>query len=492
MGFKKLLTALSTYNDFGEQPMERVGILVVSYGSREAAMVDAFMRSQEYKVELYIADRQRNPFNISRAKKHAVIPDLNVEAIYRFAEKNRDEIDFGIVGPEKPIIEGVRDLIESNLNIPMICPTKEYALERSKVLQRLLFQEVVPEVNPRFKVFNPKDYGSLDDVKRDLFKWLDELENRVAVKPDAPAAGKGVGVWGDHFNTREEILEHFLANFTVGPVIVEEKIEGEESSFQAFCDGKHIVPLPETRDYKRAFDGDRGPNTGGMGTYKDRGNILPFMRSEDWEEEKRIIERIFNKLKGGSFNPNLRGIPFYEAFIHTGKGPMILENNSRPGDPEIIPILSLLKDDFVDVCFRMIEGTLTRVNVDEKAAVVVYKVPPKYGGYIDAFPHMVNRDEIGTPVILDEAERLSAKYGDNIRIYPGSMEVRDDGKVYALSSRAVCAVGIGNDIQSAREIAIEGVKAIKGGALWYRMDIASKEHIEKSIRHMESLRKRLW
>ncbi|MEM1552217.1 MAG: hypothetical protein QXH03_06080, partial [Candidatus Bathyarchaeia archaeon] len=117
--------------------MERVGILLVSYGSREAAMVDAFLRSREYRVDLYIADRQRNPFNLKRAREHVVIPDLNIEAIYKFAEKYRDEIDFGIVGPEKPIIEGIRDLIEERLNIPMICPTKEYALEKSKVLQRL-------------------------------------------------------------------------------------------------------------------------------------------------------------------------------------------------------------------------------------------------------------------------------------------------------------------------------------------------------------------
>ena len=471
--------------------MEHVGILVVSYGSRAAAMIDAFMRSLEYEVDLYVADKQRNPFNVKRAKEHVVIPDLNIETIYKFAEKNKDNIDFGIVGPEKPIINGIRDLIEKELGIPMICPTKEYALEKSKVAQRLLFQEVVPEVNPRFKIFDPKDYKNLNDVKRDLYEWLDELENKVAVKPDAPAAGKGVGVWGDHFNTREEIFEHFLANFKEGPVIVEEKIEGEESSFQAFCDGKHLVPLPETRDYKRAFDGDKGPNTGGMGTYKNRGNILPFMRKEDWEKEKRIVERIFEKLKDGGSNPNLRGIPFYEAFIHTSKGPMILENNSRPGDPEIIAILPLLKDDFVDICFRMIEGTLTSIRIDEKASVVIYKAPPKYGGYINTFPNLVNKREIGTPVILEEAEKLSAKYGENIKVYSGSMELREDGKTYALSSRTVCTVGIGNDIQTAREIAVEGIRAIKGGALWNRTDIASKEHIERSIRHIEMLRKNL-
>ena len=466
---------------------ERIGILVVSYGSRAAAMVDAFYRSENYKVELYIADRQRNPFNIKRAKEFTVVPDLNVGDICKFAKKHQDKIDFGIVGPEKPIINGVRDLIEGETDIPMICPTKRYALEGSKVAQRLLFQEVIPEVNPKFKVFNPKEYKSLDEVKRDLYRWLDELDNRVAVKPDAPAAGKGVGVWGDHFTTREQLLEHFLANYKAGPVIVEEKLEGEESSFQAFCDGKHLIPLPETRDYKRAFDGDAGPNTGGMGSYKDVGEYLPFMTEADWRKEEEIIERLFRKLRGDGSNPELRGIPFYEAFIHTAKGPMILENNSRPGDPEIQNILPILKDDFVDVCYKMIEGTLTRVEVEKKATVVTYKVPPNYGGYIDTFPDRVRREEIGTPVDLTEAEKLSSKYGDNIRIYPGSMELRDD-KTYPLRSRTVCVVGVAEDIQSAREISLEGIRAIKGGALWYRRDIASREHIARSIEHMKRLR----
>jgi len=469
--------------------VEHVGILIVSYGSREAAMVDAFCRSREYFVDLYIADKQRNPFNARRAREHVVIPSLNVGEIYKFAKKYCDKIDFGIVGPEKPVIDGLRDLTEEETGIPLICPTKKYAIEGSKVAQRQLFREVVPEVNPRFRVFDPKDYENLSEVKKALYEWLDELDNRVAVKPDAPAAGKGVGVWGDHFNTREQLFEHFLANLKEGPVIVEEKIEGEESSFQAFCDGKHMVPLPETRDYKRAFDGDKGPNTGGMGSYKDKGDYLPFMGQTDWEKEKGIVERIFNKLKGGQNNPGLRGIPFYEAFIHTRKGPMILENNSRPGDPEIINILPILKDDFVDICFKMIEGSLARVNIEKKATVVTYKVPPNYGGCVDVFPERFNLSEVGTPVILDDAERLASTYGDNIRVYPGSMELRDDDKTYALKSRAVGMVGIGDDIQSAREISLEGIAAVTGGSLWNRTDIASKEHIEKSIRHMAQLRR---
>ena len=469
--------------------VERVGILVVSYGSRAAAMIEAFSKSREYEVELYVADKQRNPFNLRMAKEHVVIPSLDVKEIFKFAKRHKEKLDFGIVGPEKPIIAGVRDLIEGELGVPMVCPTRKYAIEGSKVAQRLLFERVAPEVNPRFRVFDPKDYSGLEDVKRDLYRWLDELENKVAVKPDAPAAGKGVGVWGDHFRSREELLDHFMANFKAGPVIVEEKLEGEESSFQAFCDGKHIVPLPETRDYKRAFDGDLGPNTGGMGSYKDEGDILPFMSREDREKEERIVKRIFAELRGDGYNPELRGIPFYEAFIHTAEGPMILENNSRPGDPEIQNILPVLKDDFVEVCLRMIEGTLTRVEVEKKATVVTYKVPPNYGGYAEVFPERVRREEVGTPVILTEAENLRAKYGDAIRIYPGSMELRD-GETYALRSRTVCVVGVAETIEDARKISLEGIEAIKGGALWYRTDIASREHIEQSIRHMEKLRKK--
>ena len=255
--------------------MEKVGVLVVSYGARAVAMVDALTRSRNYEVEIYVADKQRNPFNLKKAVKHVVVSDLNVEEICKFAEENKDRIDFGLVGPEKPIINGLRNLVEERTGIPMICPTKEYAIEASKVQQRLLFQEIVPEVNPRFKIFNPKDYRTTGEVKKAVYSWLDELENMAVVKPDKPAAGKGVGVWGDHFQTREQLFEHFLTNFQYGAVIIEEKIEGEESSFQAFCDGKHLVPLPETRDYKRAFDNDKGPNTGGMGSYKDVGDVLP-------------------------------------------------------------------------------------------------------------------------------------------------------------------------------------------------------------------------
>ncbi len=467
--------------------MEKVGILVVSYGSREAAMVDAFARSSKYRVELYVADKQQNPFNVQKAAKHVVVPDLNIEEICKFAEENKSRIDFGIVGPEKPIIEGIRDLIEKETSIPMVCPTKQYAIEESKVQQRLLFDEIAPEVNPRFRVFNPKNHKNISKVKKAVYDWLDELDNKAVVKPDKPTAGKGVGVWGDHFKSRKQLFEHFLSNYQYGPVIVEEKIGGEESSFQAFCDGKHFVPLPDTRDYKRAFDNDKGPNTGGMGSYKGVGDVLPFLTESDRAKEIRVIESIFRKWKGKE-DTALRGTPLYVAFMHTGRGLKILENNSRPGDPEIMNILPILKDDFVDVCFKMIEGTLDKIELTKAATVVTYKVPPSYGGYDETFPASVDKNEIGRPVDLSKAYELRKRFGNDIRIYPGAMEQRNN-KVYALKSRAICAIGIGDTIEAARQISLEGLEAIKGGALWNRTDVASETNIKKSKGHLRKLRR---
>jgi phosphoribosylamine--glycine ligase len=468
--------------------MEKVGILVVCYGARETAMVDAFARSPNYNVKLYIADKQLNPFNVEKALEHIVIPDLDIEKICKFAEAHKDHIDFAMVGPEKPIIEGIRDLLEKQTGIPVICPKKEFAIEASKVEQRLLFQEIVPEANPRFRVFSPENYRNTDDVKKDVYEWLDELDNQAVVKPDKPTAGKGVGVWGDHFSTREQLFEHFMSNFQYGTVIIEEKIDGEESSFQGFCDGKHLQPLPDTRDHKRAFDDDKGPNTGGMGSYKNKIDQLPFMMKSDRENELAIAKRIFKEWTAKMPDPSaVRGVPLYLAFMHTRNGPKILEDNSRPGDPEIINILPVLKSDFVDICFGMVKGSLKRVEVEKVATVLTYKVPPTYGGYANVFPARVNRAEVDTPVDLTKAYALKSKYGDKIHVYPASMELRN-GKTYTLKSRTVGVLGIGDSIEEARSISLEGINAISGGALWNRTDIASKQHIAKCVSHIKLLR----
>jgi phosphoribosylamine--glycine ligase len=469
--------------------MDKLGVLLVSYGAREVAMADTLLRSKNHNVQLYVADKQCNPYNAKHAAKHAVIPSLDVNEICKFAEANEANLNFVLVGSENPIIKGIRDLIESKVGIPVICPKRAYAIEESKVAQRLLFDEIAPEANPRFKVFDPTKYKTQAEAKEAVYKWLDELNNQVAVKPDRPALGKGVGVWGDHFTTREQLWEHFLSNFRYGSVILEEKVPGEESSCMGFCDGKHFIPLPDTRDYKRAFDDDRGPNTGGMGSYKDAKDYLPFLTAADREAELALADKVFRGWrKKIPDDTALRGVPLYLAFMHTGKGIKILEINSRPGDPEIMNLLPVIKDDFADVCLRMIDGNLKSVAMEKSATVLTYKVPPDYGGYSEVHANLLDKSAVGGPVDLSKAEALSKKFGDKIRIYPGSMELRD-GKVYALKSRAIGILGIGDDIEEARTISQEGAKAITGGALWNRTDVAAKDHIAKSVKKMEQLRK---
>ncbi|MCW3975154.1 MAG: hypothetical protein O2U61_04410 [Candidatus Bathyarchaeota archaeon] len=461
--------------------MESIGILLVSYGSREVAMADAFINSDQYGVELYIIDRQNNPFNSKIAKEYAVVSDLDIEKICNFAKKFENRISFGIVGSEKPIIDGIRDLIEKETKIKMVCPTKECAIEGSKVAQRLLFQRIAPKVNPRFKVFNPISYGSSSELLNDIKDWISDLngiENCV-IKPDTPGFGKGVGVGGEHFNTFEQAYNHFLSIYggeKNNCVIIEERIDGEESSYQGICDGRHLIHLPETRDYKRAYDNDEGPNTGGMGSYKAESGLLPFMSETERKNEIEIENEIFNsviKEKGDGY----RGFPFYDAIMHTGKGLKILERNSRPGDPEIINLLPILKDDFVEICLKIIEGNLSNIKIDKKSTVVTYVVP-------DIYPEKDNKMR---RVHLEDAYKLKDECKDSMRIYTASIELRN-GKTFALSSRTVAIVGIAESINSARKISIKGASSVKGKELRFRTDIASEQHIAKSISHMKRLR----
>ena len=459
--------------------MEKIGVLLVSYGSRAASIADALCRSKNYRVKIFDADKQKNPFILERSKDY--ILSLDVKKIGQFAKKHKDEIDFGIVGPEGPIIEGVRDVVEKEAGIPVICPAKEYAIEGSKVAQRRLMEKCCPEANPRFRVFDPAENRSASSVKKDVWKWLDEFKNEVAVKPDRPATGKGVGVWGNHFRTRDELFQHFMSIYEHGPVLVEEKIEGEEFSLQFFSDGRHLIETPCVRDYKLAFDGDRGPNTGGMGCYKGAGNRLPFMSGSDWKEGIKIGKKVFKEMKGRGSNPGLRGIPLYMAYTCAKDGVKFFEINSRPGDPEIMNLMPILKGDFVDICFDMIDEKLKRIEFEKQATVITYAVPMTYGGYRSKY----SGDKM---VDLTDAYKLSDKYKGKLRVYPGSMELRDDGKTCTLGSRAVGCVGIADGIEGARRISLEGIRALDG-PLWNRWDIGSKEHIERSIEHVRNLRK---
>ncbi len=457
-----------------------VGVLGISYGGRFACIADCLVRSEQ-PVKLFVVDKQKNPFNLKLCEQtggeHVVVPDLSVEQIVKFAEKHKSEIDFGLLGPEGPGIQGVRDAVE-RMGIPMICPVRQKFIEASKVRQRLLMSRAMPRANPRFRVFDPVKLGSKEEARKEFYACLEEMGEEVAIKPDAPATGKGVGVWGDHFTSKEQAFEEFFwPNLQKGKVLVEEKVEGEEFSLQFVTDGRHLIPTPAVRDYKRAWDWDQGPNTGGMGSYKSEGDLLPFMERSDWEEALEVGEKVHQALKEGEHDPSLRGV-LYFAFVISEGGVKVFEINSRWGDPEVMNILPLLKQDFVEVCYKWLEGTLTRLEFENRSSVVVYATPLSYGGYATyTGPAKVD---------LSRAESLRKEFGDDLRIYPASLELREDG-CYALRSRTVACVGLATDLQKARRIAYQAVRLVDG-PLRHREDIAHPEYIRRSIEHVRRLR----
>jgi phosphoribosylamine---glycine ligase len=462
--------------------MDKVGILIVSKCLSSSAMIDAFQRSERYVPEFYVLERQVNPFNFERARVHRVLPDLDVAKVARFARRHKEDLAFGLTDTEDFITAGGRDVVEAESGVPMICVTGEFAVEKSKADQRLLFERVCPGANPRYRVFDPKEYPSEAEAVSEMRRLSGELGGGFVIKPDAPARGAGVGVWGKDFRTEEEAVEFFKNVYSKGRVVVEERIEGEESSFHAFSDGRHFVPAPLTRDYKRSLDGDKGKLTGGMGSYRGPRGVLPFLPPSEWERVVRLEREAFEKWKGKGSNPGLRGIVLYDALMHTKGGFKILERNSRGGNTEQISILTTMLDDYVDVCYRMLDGALKGIRFSNEASVVTCAVPLGYGGA--PAPGGVEES-----VDLGPAFALEKRRGGDLRVFP--MDLRLDagtGRTLIGSSRSVAVAGIAHTLEEAHDISVQGVRAL-GGQFRHRDDVGSAADIARSKEHLRSLRR---
>jgi len=461
--------------------MDKVGILVVSKCLSSAAIIDTFARSERYAPEFYVAERQVNPVNVKRAKVHRVIPDLNVGDIAKFASRHENEIAFGLTDTEDFVTAGGRDIVERETGIPILCVTKEFAVEASKADQRLLFERVCPKANPRYKVFDPSKYPNEEAAVADLRGLSEELGGGFVIKPDAPARGAGVGVWGKDFLTEEEAVAFFRNVYSKGRVVVEERIEGEESSFHAFSDGRHFVAAPMTRDYKRALRGDGGKLTGGMGSYRGPAGVLPFLPPSEWEKVVRLEREAFEKWKGRGSNPGLRGIVLYDALMHTRGGFKILERNSRGGNTEQMCILTTMLDDYVDVCYRMVDGDLKGIRFSDKASVVTCAVPLDYGT-------SGAQSSRGQAVSLDRAFALEKKHEGDLRVFPMDIRLDDTGLTMMGASRSVAVAGVAATIEEARDLSVRGVRAL-GPKFRFRADVGSEADIARSREHLRNLRK---
>ncbi len=437
-------------------------ILLVGNGAREHAMAEAIARSG-YSPILFSFMKANNPgiASLSDICKLGSYSDLS--GITDFALDNK--IDFAVIGPEDPLNNGIVDAL-IQCGIPSVGPVKSLArLETSKSFTRNLVNKYHIPGNPKFKVFTTPD---------GLEAFLEQLDG-IVLKPDGLTGGKGVLVQGDHFKSRDEALKlcrQILKESS--SVIVEEKFDGEEFSLQCLCDGKTVVGTPLVQDHKRRFDGDQGPNTGGMGSYSLPDHLMPFLKASDVEEGLAITRQVAAALLKETGRP-YKGV-MYGGFIATKDGVKLLEYNARFGDPEAMNILPLLKTDFVDICRHIINGTLNtlKIEFDPKATVCKYVVPKGYGLPADH------------PDAASSRAKIEVGNVRKARLYYSSVDKKEDG-LYLSSSRAIGIVGIADNLDEARIIAEEGVKAVKGPVA-YREDIGTQALIQKRIDHMKKIR----
>ncbi|MFA5075859.1 MAG: phosphoribosylamine--glycine ligase [Patescibacteria group bacterium] len=435
-----------------------MNILLVGNGAREHAIAEALKRSPQ-NIKLFTYLSSRNPGLISLSEKFEVGKYSELDKIVKFAQDN--QINFSIMGPEAPLSTGVVDALEK-AGIPSVGPYQELAqLETSKSFTRNLMKKYNIPGNPRYQVFK-----STIGIK----EFMQSLGGQFVVKADGLHGGKGVKVVGEHLQGIDDGFDYAVECIKEdGAVVVEEKFVGEEFSLQCLTDGVTVLATPPAQDHKRAYDGDQGPNTGGMGSYTDANHLLPFLKTEDVNVGLEITRQMAAAIKQetGKF---YKGV-MYGGFIVTKDGVRLIEYNARFGDPEAENIMPILASDLVEVCQRIISGTLGKIKLEfsEQATVCKYVVPE---GYPDA-------PLKGEPIDLSSVPR-------NVKMYLGSVE-EQNGQMIMTGSRAVAMVGVAGTLADAERIAQSGVAAVKG-KIFYRKDIGTAALLQKRVDHIEELK----
>ena len=434
-----------------------MNVLLVGSGAREHTIARALNNSPQEK-NIFCLGSNMNP-GIAELCTEIKIDDINdPKLVSRYALKIGAAL--AIVGPENPLAVGVADALWS-IGIKVVGPKKNLAqIESSKSFARNLLTEYSIPGCPEYRTFS-----SMDGV----LSYLQALDENYVVKYDGLAGGKGVKVAGDHLNSHNEAKEYCQSLVDRGgKFIIEEKLIGQEFSLMSFSDGTDLKHMPAVQDHKRAYEGDTGPNTGGMGTYSDANHSLPFLKEEDIETAHNINVATANALKD-KFGEGYKGV-LYGGFIATASGVKLIEYNARLGDPEAMNVLPLLDSCFIDICNGIVDGNLSSVDVQFKAKATVckYAVPK---GYPD-------RPIRGVPIEISGVQNPE-------QLFYASVDVKD-GQFILAGSRAVAAVGIADNISSAEEIAEKNISAIKG-PLFHRTDIGTNKLIQKKLDHMLSL-----
>lgn len=421
-------------------------ILLVGGGGREDAVARKIV---EGGSELYAAMKNRNPSIVSLSSKHLICNELDYESIVKFAVSSGVELAF--IGPD-PVLETPLAGELNKAGILVASPSREAArIETSKAYMR----DLLIRHNVHGNIFS-RLFTDMEEL-REFFSGND---GEYAVKPIGLTGGKGVKVMGEQLRTRAEALEYASELISKdGRVLLEERLKGEEFSLQVFTDGTRIAPTPLAQDFKRAYENDEGPNTGGMGSITDRDGLLPFVSRNSYLTAVSIMQEIVDAMRkdGDEF----RGV-MYGQFMDTETGPRVVEVNARFADPESLNVLSLFKGDFTKLLFSIAEGHLiTDFEFEKKATVLKYIVPKGYG--TKPQPGILKVD--------------AGKMGNDVKLYyaavSGTLE-----QVEMSSSRSLALVGMADSIEKASEIVEENLKHITGD-YFVRHDIGSREMMER-------------
>ncbi len=429
-------------------------ILLVGGGAREHAIGEALCRSQN--VELFVVANNRNPGLEKLSSGNFVKNDeKDNEFIKNWALKQK--INLAIIGLEDPLDVGLPDELNS-IGIPTVGPIKRAAqLETSKIFNRNLMRE--------YNIPGQVEYQYFTDAS--LFrKFLLSSSQDFALKPIGLTAGKGVKIMGDHFESKGEAIDYGETVLrTSGELIVEERLIGEEFTLQTFVDGETVLPMPLVQDFKRADEGDLGPNTGGMGSYSQSDWLLPFVTKKEKDQALEIIRQVIYALRDK--NILYQGI-LYGQFMITEKGLKLIEINARFGDPEAINVLPLLENDFVSVCRAITRGILKSVDVHflRKATVCKYITPPRYG----------YEPVRGEPIKLDTAKIESL----GVRVYYAKLQKKGD-LLLTTTSRSIALLGIADSIEQAESLVEQALSHVQGN-YHVRHDIAKKELLQRKAR----------
>jgi phosphoribosylamine--glycine ligase len=306
-------------------------ILIIGSGAREHALAKALARSPQ-TPDIFCCGTTYNPGIQDLCTDYWVGDICDLEEVS--ATALGWSVELAIIGPEAPLACGLADALEAQ-GIAVVGPKQALArIEASKAFARDLLKKYNIPGLPGYRVFHEM---------RGVDAYLAELGlNNYVIKANGLAAGKGVKVGGEHLHTLVEAYQYCDELFKAdGHFVIEEKLVGQEFSLLCFSDGKTAVSMPAIQDHKRAFVGNKGPNTGGMGSYTDSDHSLPFLSDQDLEQAIHINELTLQALKTECHLPYI-GI-LYGGFMVTKKGVYVIEFNARFGDPEALNVLAILE-----------------------------------------------------------------------------------------------------------------------------------------------------